>query len=167
MCMSAELQTYHIIPLVNEAWTKSFRRVEKNRNDIADIGWNPLNRNTLTFPEICVTIITEEVEDEGDSSEVILPVSAIMNINHQNNDSPSFEPQFLAPALAKPDLNYQTGTASFCIDTIVQHEYLMKAKARIKINRMMRDHCAIKSMCANVCLMVCSLRTVHVELAKT
>jgi len=53
------------IPLVNVSWEKSFARVDKNKNDIADRGWNPLNRNLLLFPEIRATMTEEEADSEA------------------------------------------------------------------------------------------------------
>ena len=38
-----------LMPLINEAWEKSFVRVKKNQNAIADRGWN-------AFPETKISI---------------------------------------------------------------------------------------------------------------
>ena len=50
--IKADLHPHDIIPLINKAWEQSFVRVDKNKNAIADRGWNPLNRNLLTNDDI-------------------------------------------------------------------------------------------------------------------
>jgi hypothetical protein len=41
-----------IIPLVNEAWDKSFGNTKTNKKVIAKQGWNPLNMNLLLLKQI-------------------------------------------------------------------------------------------------------------------
>ena len=130
-CMRAELQTYDIIPLVNKAWDKSFARTNKNKTAISDRGWNPLNRNILTFPDIRATMTTQEMEEENTSSDVTLRFKS-QSVTDLTTDSPSFESKYLIPTLPKPDLNLDAGEGSLCIDSLVRHEDLMKAKARIR-----------------------------------
>ena len=74
---------------MNKAWAKSFAQIDKNKNTIADRGWNPLNRNILTFPDI-MTMTTDEVEDKVASSEVILPTNTAIMTDLITEDFPSF-----------------------------------------------------------------------------
>ena len=129
--MQAELQTYDIIPLVNKAWDKSFARAMKNKAEISDRGWNPLNCNILTFPEIRATMTTQEIDEENISTSVTLLFKA-QSVTDLTTDSPSFKTKYLIPTLPKPDLNLDVGEGSLCIDSLVRHEDLMKAKARIR-----------------------------------
>jgi hypothetical protein len=46
------IEKYDIVCIVNEAWEKSFARIETNRKAIAERGWGPLNYNCLTDPEL-------------------------------------------------------------------------------------------------------------------
>ena len=48
------------MPLINKAWNASFARKNKNLQAIADRGWNPLNYNILTMPEIRATMTMDE-----------------------------------------------------------------------------------------------------------
>ena len=79
------LQATVMVPLINKAWKKSFARVPKNRNAIANRGWNPLNRNLLLDPSIRATITDAEKENENDaSSRIHLPSSLNENIENNN-----------------------------------------------------------------------------------
>lgn len=60
MCMHTQLQTYNTICIINAGWAKSSARVEKNTQYNTDRGWNTLNRNLLTFPDIQATMTDEE-----------------------------------------------------------------------------------------------------------
>jgi len=53
-----------LMPLINEAWEKSFARVDKNRNAIADRGWNPLNKALLLDPTLRSTMTLKEKSEE-------------------------------------------------------------------------------------------------------
>jgi hypothetical protein len=54
-----------IMPLVNEAWGKSFARRESNKKAISARGWNPLNRGCLKDPEVLATKPAPKVLTEG------------------------------------------------------------------------------------------------------
>ena len=53
-----------IVPLCNQAFTKSFAGVPSNRHAISDRGWNPLNQALLLNTEILKTNIVEIVDDD-------------------------------------------------------------------------------------------------------
>ena len=46
--------------IINIAWENSFTRVKKNKQDIVDTGWNPLNCALLLDDEIYSTIMTKK-----------------------------------------------------------------------------------------------------------
>ena len=135
MCMHAQLQTYDIIPLINVAWAKSFARVEKNAQAGADRGWNPLNRNLLTFPEIRATMTDEERELEAESSSTVSISQELVVYGTPvitSPSQPSMDHKFFKRDTPMPLLNYNTGNAAFCIDSLLQHDQLMTARQRIK-----------------------------------
>jgi hypothetical protein len=39
-----------VVPLVNQVWPKSFRRIETNKSAIREQGWYPANRMLLHDP---------------------------------------------------------------------------------------------------------------------
>jgi len=59
------IETYEIAMIVNEAWKKSFARIEFNKDAIAARRWYPLTRNLLDHPEISATKQNEceEIEE--------------------------------------------------------------------------------------------------------
>ena len=90
MSMKVELLPHEIILLVQKAWDASFVRIEKNRNAIANRGWNPLNRNLLTMPDIRGTMTEDDLSNES-SNNVFLPtIKACAN----EDTSPSYDPFF-------------------------------------------------------------------------
>ena len=80
------LPTTDLIPLINKACSKSFAFVNKNKNIIAECGWNPLNFNLLLNPEIRATTTKEEKAINEAFSNIILPLSL-----SQPNPSPNEE----------------------------------------------------------------------------
>ena len=48
------------MPLINFAWSRSFARLQQNKKAIVDRGWNPLNYNLLTNPELRATMTVAE-----------------------------------------------------------------------------------------------------------
>jgi len=50
----------NVIPLVNAVWKGCFDNVEQAKHSLADRGWNPLNRATLTHPKILTTRTSEQ-----------------------------------------------------------------------------------------------------------
>ena len=49
-----------MIPLVNEAWSASFSRIEKNKKAIAKRGLGPCNRNLLLYKEVENTMTRDD-----------------------------------------------------------------------------------------------------------
>ena len=128
-CMPQDLRTWDIILLVNTAWEYSFAQVGKNRNAIADRGWNPLNRALPANSDILATMTDKERASEAASFNIILPkVDVTLNVA---NESPTCDPKYLVRNEAQPNLNFNSGRGQFCIDCLVQHNDLMKARHRI------------------------------------
>ena len=131
MCMQAQLKTYDIIPLVNTAWLKSFYREDKNKNAIADRGWGPLNRSLLLNNEIRATMTEEELQLElAPTSTALVPYTAA--VADTTDDALVTTNNTLATFTPMPTLNFEYGNAAHCLDSIVQHDQLHKARQRIK-----------------------------------
>ena len=153
-CMNGNNSVTDIIPLINRSWNSSFARIGKNRNAICERGWFPLNRNLLTMPEIRSTMTDKEREYEMSSdSNIILPSlkqslsDLLLNTAFSDsfdsatdnasitNDSSTASTIISSDKSKVPSLNFNTGTASFVLDAIVQQEDLLKARERIKRER--------------------------------
>ena len=144
-CVNAQLQTYDIIPLVNAAWKQSFARIEKNKNACADRGWNPLNRCLLLHSEIRATMTDEEQDMElsstssaivpysattiGTNTSAIVPYRAVPTATNTISTTP---PTTLTIPPPLPTLNFEYGNAAYCLDSIVSHDALQKARQRIR-----------------------------------
>lgn len=74
-CIDATIESYDIIQLVYTAWAKSFARVAKNQNAIADRRLLLFNRNLLTLPDDRATVTSVEKEEEK-ASEAVTPSNA-------------------------------------------------------------------------------------------
>ena len=127
------LQATDMIPLINKAWKQSFARVSKNRNAIANRGWNPLNRNLLLDPSIRATMTdAEKIEEQEASCDIHLPSSFNENIERNNETSTNTTDTTLTEDTQQPTLNFSSGTSLFCLTSIVSKDQLMKARERIK-----------------------------------
>jgi hypothetical protein len=74
-----------MMPTINYAWNKSFVRVDKNQQAIADCGWNPFNRALLMDNDIRVKMERyEKLSNISENSNVILPPK---NINSDQSTS--------------------------------------------------------------------------------
>ena len=128
------LQPTDIIPLINKAWKQSFARVDKNRNAIADRGWNPLNRNLLLDSSIRATMTEEERSKESKYTSFRIP-SALQNNNQPHIPSCESSNSIVSVTdtlSAQTSLNFSSGTSLFCLTSIVNKQQLMKARERIK-----------------------------------
>ena len=148
-CTNGNNSVTDIIPLINRSWNSSFARSGKNRNTICERGWFPLNRNLLTMSEIFSTMTDKERDYEISSdNNIILPSmkqSPIdLSLNEAFSDSfdgttdttsiindSSTDSIIISSDKSKvPSLNFNTGSASFVIDDIVQQEDLLKAREK-------------------------------------
>ena len=133
LSMPGSLESTDMMPLINRAWDKSFARVQKNKQAIADRGWLPYNRNIMTFAEIRETMTAQEIQDEADSSNVIIPSSqydthssattiTAISSSTENSSKPA----------SISDVNISKGNASFCITSIIQHKDMLEAREKIQ-----------------------------------
>jgi hypothetical protein len=78
---NARIETYEIVIIINEAWQKSFERVEFNKKVIAVRGWFPLTRNLLDHPDIAASASKESSTDnpQVDSQSSQLSVAGMLN----------------------------------------------------------------------------------------
>ena len=153
-CMNGNNSVTDIIPLINRSWNSSFARFRTNQNAICERGWFPLNRNLLMMPEVRSTMTDKEREYEMSSdSNIILPSlkqspsDLLLNTAFSDsfdtatdnasitNDSSTASTIISSDKSKVPSLNFNTGTASFVLDAIVQQEDLLKARERIKRER--------------------------------
>ena len=130
------LQPTDIIPLINKAWKQSFARVEKNRNAIADRGWNPLNRNLLLDPSIRATMTDRERIKESKCTNFQVPNAFLDNNSIQQNilscESSTSTVSVTDISSHQTSLNFSSGTSLFCLTSIVNEQQLMQARERIK-----------------------------------
>ena len=139
MCDRPIIEPHEIIGIINYAWSKSFGKVKLNKKAIFDRGWYPYNRNLLIDPSIRASITKEGDKNEVlVTSTIILPKKAKEHIIFIcKNQQPTFGPTYLEnPGNEEiKEVNFATGMAAWCLDTIVQQNYLNEARIRIKKNR--------------------------------
>jgi hypothetical protein len=110
---NARVETYEIVIIVNEAWKRSFARVEYNKKAIAARGWFPLTRNLLDHPEIADTA-------EGDSE----AAPSLLGEDSSNNQQ-SFA----------GTLNFCNGYANTVISDILQNIDREAVREQIRSNQ--------------------------------
>jgi len=134
------LKPTDLMPLINKAWNASFARKNKNLQAIADRGWNPLNYNILTMPEIRATMTMDEKKLELDSNDDIKLPKYILKPNQQSSNSTDSnthcddETTTTDETLVSKELtlNFSTGVSALCLNDIVRHEQLQEARERIQ-----------------------------------
>ena len=141
-----ELEDTDLIPIINYAWNHSFARKDKNRNAIADRGWNPLNRKLLTDEDLSATMTDKEkTRKYNEMNNIIHPsksyeADSICNATSTSSSAPTCstftmnsQPTINNPP-QPPSLNFSYGTARNCLDALVKDSDLQKARERIKEN---------------------------------
>lgn len=141
-----ELEDTDLIPIINYAWNHSFARKDKNRNAIADRGWNPLNRKLLTDEDLRATMTDKEkTRKYNEMNNIIHPsqsneADSICNATSTSSSAPTCstftmnsQPTINNPP-QPPSLNFSYGTARNCLDALVKDSDLQKARERIKEN---------------------------------
>ena len=137
------LKPTDLMPLINKAWNASFARRNKNLQAIADRGWNPLNYNILTMPEIRATMTKDEKKLELDNADGICLPSSFLQPNQQStistvstdsntngdNQTTTTDETLDSDQLT---LNFSTGVSALCLNDIVRHEQLQEARERIQ-----------------------------------
>ena len=136
---SPTIEAYDIMNIVSYAWSKSFLVENSNRTAISERGWNPYNRNLMTYPIIRASITKEEAENELlDTSKIVLPIQKRVEITDLIDTSTQvIDPRYASKPVpdVKKVANFSQGTASFCLDKIVMQQDLNEARSRIKRNR--------------------------------
>ena len=127
-----------LMPLINEAWEKSFARVDKNRNAIADRGWNPLNKALLLDPTLRSTMTSNEKSDEYQKlNQIILPNKSSYH-DKQTTESLTTETDQsdeLSSLNNNPicnDLNFSEGMSSYCLKAFISNEQLQQAREELR-----------------------------------
>ena len=131
-----------LMPLINQAWDKSFARVEKNKNAISDRGWNPLNKCLLLDQTLRSTMTAKESSQEYNRlNEIILPrtvnqtsdidssitdvTATIINTDIDTEVTPNNLPTC-------EDLNFSTGMSQYCLKAYLSNEQLQQAREEIR-----------------------------------
>ena len=159
--MKLTIEPYEIIPLVNHAWAQSFARPISNRKAIAERGWNPLNRNLLLNTTLRATMTNDEKQNEIGSVLIPKAVQFIPTPSTSLSatcttlvttcttlattcttlatitnapSTPRFDPAYIQISDSQPreKMNYASGTAAFCLESIVKNSDLQNARERIK-----------------------------------
>ena len=121
-----------LVPLINKAWKASFAQVEHNKRAISERGWNPFNRNLLTYKDIRGTMTEKECEQEQQpNSEIFLPQKTA----DVNDPSPSYDDAYILQAKSDIRLNFENGTGKFCLNAIAQQDQLSTARNLIALKQ--------------------------------
>jgi hypothetical protein len=116
---NARVETYEIVIIVNNAWQRSFARVDYNKKAIAVRGWFPLTRNLLDHPEIAAT-----AEDESEAAPSMLG-DAPTTTDDSSNNQQSFA----------RTLNFCNGYANTVISDILQNIDREAVRGQIRSNQ--------------------------------
>ena len=107
-----------------------------NKKAIVERGWNPLNYNLLTYPEIRATMTKSEREDEISSQLIVLSSKLILPTDTSDastvTDYHISESNSLNSASSKISLNFSSGASAFCLQSIISQEQLHHAREKIK-----------------------------------
>ena len=140
-----------VIPLVNEAWSASFSRIEKNKKAIAKRGWGPCNRNLLLYKEVENTMTRDDhalLESMKHTflspSDKFAPTTTETNkapinslsiqkcssgdttiISDLTNNGPKMSEKIMS-------LNYSSGNSAMVLETLVAAQDLQEARERNK-----------------------------------
>ena len=124
MCDIPTIEPHEIIGIINYSWSKSFGKVGANKKAISDRGWYPYNRNLMIGPSTRASVTKEEARNEVlATSTIILPTKAKEHsIFICNNQQPTFDPTYIENPVNEEikEVNFATGMAEWCLDTIVQ-----------------------------------------------
>ena len=135
-CMPGTLEATDMIPLINKAWEHSFARELTNKKAITERGWNPLNYNLLTYPEIRATMTKSERDNEVSSQLIVLASKLILPTDTTDastiTDDNTSQSNSLKSASSKISLNFSSGASAFCLQSIISQEQLHNAREKIK-----------------------------------
>ena len=127
------------MPLINEAWEKSFARVKKNQNAIADRGWNPLNRALLLDTSMRATMTSKEkTEEYSRSNQIIIPMK---KQGTTESDSTTISASSMKSNITNAscnnlpkneELNFSSGMSNYCLKAYLSNEQLQQAREEIR-----------------------------------
>ena len=138
--MRPTIYPYEIIPLINTAWAQSFTRPSSNKKVIAERGWNPLNCKILLNNTLRTTMTESDKEKEilralvpERVSLATTPFTAqASNTAPTTMDSTEYSTLDSTTTTSTEKLNYSHGRAAMCLDSIISHGDLIKARERIR-----------------------------------
>lgn len=115
-----QLQKTDIIPIVNQAWKKSFARLECVKKAIVRRGWNPLNYALMTNPKLVSLFEAREKPKDPPAS----ATAAAITVSIMGNES-----------LSAP-ISVMNGTAGTYLDNIIREQMRNEGKrAQIRKKR--------------------------------
>ncbi len=143
-----DLVDMDLIPLINTAWKSSFAHIDKNKNALADRGWNPLNQNLLLHDDLRATMTRKEKSAEYHlSNDIIIPrkfksseASLTATEASSSTTSPSNHPsidtgsdQSSPSTIAKPgdELNFSSGESLQYLKAMFNQDQWHAARERI------------------------------------
>ena len=128
--------------LINQAWDKSFVRVEKNKNAISDQGWNPLNKCLLLDQTLRSTMTAKESSQEYNRlNKITLPrtvnqtrdtdssITDVTATNINTDIDTEVTPNNLPTC---EDLNFSTRMSQYCLKAYLSNEQLQQAREEIR-----------------------------------
>ena len=131
-CVHPVIEPHEIVPLVTKAWYRSFARVKENQKAIAERGWNPYNRNTLTLTDVQATMTNEEIQEEENRTSVDVLPKKPATVDLTLAQKPTYDEKYLKKNVRKEHLDFKTGVAQLCLKELVHDQQLQEARASIK-----------------------------------
>ena len=144
-----------IVPLINEAWSKSFARVNNNKKAISKRGWGPLNRNLLLYKELLYTMTLSDSESFNlplnrpppsqltieDLNKSKVPLTDVLQKSSSGEVSLTSDITCNSDVFQKRSdhtilsLNYASGQSAMALDTLIGSYDLQEARMRNKRNK--------------------------------
>ena len=130
-----------LMPIINEAWRKSFARVRKNKNAIWGRGWNPPNRALLLNNELCATMTRKESTREYCMQhDLVFPNKFNKSQQHTHSDGSTSTAttitEYSKPSNNLPfitdELNTSTDQAGDCMKALISSKLIQETRERIK-----------------------------------
>jgi hypothetical protein len=130
------ITSHDIIPIINEAFEKSFAKVMSNRKAYCERGWMPFNRNLLLHPQIRATMTDRSKQEEEKAG--LFPYERVkheeedMRMKNQSGSTLSLEySQMSSDNVDHEVIQAKAGTYSgSLVATLVAQEDLLDARKR-------------------------------------
>ena len=139
-----------IIPMINEAWTLSFARVQNNRKAISKRGWGSLNGNLLLYKELLPTMTKPDRESfklqlsrppEVLNENNFISLGSSIDLKKSLSTEFSFTRDITMPESTQAcdktilSLNYSSVNSATVLDTLIGSHDVQEARMRNKINK--------------------------------